>query len=242
MIGFFVILTIALTLAALYITGVIKPPLLAKTLASLAFVALGAYALFVPGGRVWADLSASTEAAASSEAGLVFTPFRILLFCGLCFGSLGDVLLELFDEKDKRFFLGVGAFFIGHALYVASYFQIDAGSAWIALLCAFPITALLTILSARLLTFEGARRVLLLTYMFALSFMCSFAWVILIRRGLAPFRLIAPGAILFLLSDSSLGLQMFGNEKLANHRRLLGAICLITYYLAQNLIASSLAF
>ncbi len=232
MIGFFVILAVALVLAALYISGVIKPPLLAKTLSSVAFVALGAYALFVPGGRVWGAQGAGTE----------FTPFRVLVFCGLCFGALGDVLLELFDENDKRFFLGVGAFFVGHALYVASFFRVDSSSAWIALLCAFPIAAILTVLSARLLTFEGARRLILMTYMFALSFMCAFAWVILIRRGDAPFRLIAPGAMLFLLSDSSLGLQMFGNASLARHRRLLGTICLITYYLAQNLIASSLAF
>ena len=208
MAGFFVILAASLVLAALYITGSIKPPLRAKAAASLAFVVLGLYTLIAPGGRVWA--------APSTGPGIDL--FRLLLFCGLCCGALGDVL------------------------YVAAFFRVDGPAAWIGLLCAFPMAAILTVLSARLLTFQGARRLILLTYMLALSFMCAFAWVILIRSGAAPFRLIAPGGTLFLLSDSVLGLQMFGNEDLAKHRRLLGTICLITYYLAQNLIAASMAF
>ena len=232
MAGFFVILAASLVLAALYITGSIKPPLRAKAAASLAFVVLGLYTLIAPGGRVWA----------ASATGPGIDPFRLLLFCGLCCGALGDVLLELFDSKSKLFFAGVGAFFVGHVLYVAAFFRVDGPAAWIGLLCAFPMAAILTVLSARLLTLQGARRLILLTYMLALSFMCAFAWVILIRRGAAPFRLIAPGGTLFLLSDSALGLRMFGNEKLSKHRRLLGTICLITYYLAQNLIAASMAF
>lgn len=230
MILFIIILILSLSLAALYIAGVIKPPLLAKSLASLAFVVLGAYALFAPGGNVWR--LASVEE---------FSVFRILLFCGLVAGALGDVLLELFDSKSKLFFLGVGAFFIGHVLYVAAFFSVDSPAAWIALLCAFPVAAVLTVLSARLLTFEGPRRLILLCYMFALSFMCAYAWTILIRGGNTPFLLIAPGATLFLASDTTLGLQLFGNDRLAQHRRLLGTICLITYYLAQNLIAVSMA-
>ncbi|MBQ2306540.1 MAG: hypothetical protein II184_03400 [Clostridia bacterium] len=208
MAGFFVILAASLVLAALYITGSIKPPLRAKAAASLAFVVLGLYTLIAPGGRVWA--------APSTGPGIDL--FRLLLFCGLCCGALG------------------------HVLYVAAFFRVDGPAAWIGLLCAFPMAAILTVLSARMLTFQGARRLILLTYMLALSFMCAFAWVILIRRGAAPFRLIAPGGTLFLLSDSALGMQMFGNEDLAKHRRLLGTICLITYYLAQNLIAASMAF
>lgn len=230
MVIFIIILTLSLSLAALYIAGVIKPPLLAKSLASLAFVVLGAYALFAPGGNVWR--LASVEE---------FSVFRILLFCGLVAGALGDVLLELFDSKSKLFFLGVGAFFIGHVLYVTAFFSVDAPAAWIALLCAFPVASVLTIVSARLLTFEGPRRLILLCYMFALSFMCVYAWTVLIRSGSAPFLLIAPGATLFLASDTTLGLQLFGNDRLAQHRRLLGTVCLITYYLAQNLIAVSIA-
>ena len=82
MAGFFVILAASLVLAALYITGSIKPPLRAKTAASLAFVVLGLYTLIAPGGRVWA----------ASATGPGIDPFRLLLFCGLCCGALGDVL------------------------------------------------------------------------------------------------------------------------------------------------------
>ena len=229
---YFILLTASLILAALYVSGSVKPPLRAKASASLAFVTLGAYSLLAPGGRIFAITDPGTD----------LTVFRMLLFCGLCFGALGDVLLELFNAEDKRFFLGVGAFFTGHALYAASFFCVDGSSAWIAVLCALPAAAILTVLSARLLTFCGARRLILLAYMFALSFMCAYAWVILIRRGIAPFRLIAPGATLFLISDCALGLQLFGGDRLAKHRRLLGTICLITYYLAQNMIATALAF
>lgn len=244
MIGFYIILAAGIILAGLYISGVIRPPLLAKALASCAFVALGAWALFAVGGSGGAAPGAGGPAAqAAAEAGAAadFTPARLLIFFGLVSGALGDILLELFGAADKRFFLGVGAFFIGHALYVASFFCVDASSAWIALLCAFPVAALLTVLSARLLTFEGAWRLLLLGYMFALSFMCAFALVILFRTGNISFRLIAPGALLFLLSDTTLGLQLFGTEKIRRRSRLLGIICLATYYPAQLLIAASLA-
>ena len=229
---FIVLLILSLSLAAQYVAGVIKPPLLAKTLASLAFVALGAYSLFAPGGI----------GPLSTQIGWHLShPFYVRLFCGLVAGALGDVLLELFDSKNKLFFLGVGAFFIGHVLYVAAFSYIDHSAAWIALLCAFPVAAVLTVLSARLLTFEGPRRLILLCYMFALSFMCAYAWTILIRGGNTPFLLIAPGATLFLVSDTTLGLQLFAGDRLAQHRRLLGTICLITYYLAQNLIAVSVS-
>ena len=251
MTGLFVLLAVSLTLAALYITGTIKPPLLAKTLSSCAFAAVAAYALFIlPLFAQGTDLAAASAAAQGTDLAARLSPFRILIFAGLLAGVAGDILLEIFDKNDRRFFLGVAAFFAGHALYVAAFFNVDAAAAPLALLCAFPAAALLTVLSAKLLTFQGARRLILLGYMFALSFMCAFAWVILIRQGLAgiagqhraAFAMIAPGAILFLVSDTSLGLQLFGNEKLTRHSRLLGTICLITYYLAQNLIALSTAF
>ncbi|MBO4326946.1 MAG: hypothetical protein J5950_06720 [Clostridia bacterium] len=216
-----VLLAVSLILAALYIAGVIKPPLAAKTIASLAFVALGAFLLF---------------------RSPPHTAFRLLIFLGLVFGAAGDVLLELFDQSSKKFLIGVFAFFTGHAMYIAAFFTRNAPGALLALLFAFPAAALLTILSARLLVFEGVMRIALLGYMFALSFMTSFAWVTLVMTGLKPFLLLAPGAALFLLSDTSLGLMMFGKPAIRKHSRLLGAICLITYYLAQNAIASSLLF
>ena len=243
--GFYIILTAGIVLAGLYISGVIRPPLLAKALASCAFVALGAWALFALGASGGTAPGAGAPGLNGTEgpgaAAANFTPARLLLFFGLVSGALGDILLELFGPADKRFFIGVGAFFLGHALYVASFFCIDASSAMIAILCSFPVAATLTILSARLLTFEGARRLLLLVYMFALSFMCTFAWVILIRTGNIPFFFIAPGALLFLASDTFLGLQLFGTDKLRRHSRLLGILCLATYYPAQLLIAASLA-
>ncbi len=263
MAGLFVLLAVSLTLAALYITGTIKPPLLAKTLSSCAFAAVAAYALFIlplfaqgtdlaaaSAAAQGTDLAAASANAQGTDLAARLSPFRVLIFAGLLAGVAGDILLEIFDKNDRRFFLGVAAFFAGHALYVAAFFNVDAAAAPLALLCAFPAAALLTVLSAKLLTFQGARRLILLGYMFALSFMCAFAWVILIRQGLAgiagqhraAFAMIAPGAILFLVSDTSLGLQLFGNEKLTRHSRLLGTICLITYYLAQNLIALSTAF
>ena len=243
--GFYIILTAGIVLAGLYISGVIRPPLLAKALASCAFVALGAWALFALGASGGTAPGAGAPGLNGTEgpgaAAANFTPARLLLFFGLVSGALGDILLELFGPADKRFFIGVGAFFLGHALYVASFFCIDASSAMIAILCSFPVAATLTILAARLLTFEGARRLLLLVYMFALSFMCTFAWVILIRTGNIPFFFIAPGALLFLASDTFLGLQLFGTDKLRRHSRLLGILCLATYYPAQLLIAASLA-
>ena len=233
-----VLLTVSLVLAALYIAGVIKPPLLAKSLASAAFVILGAFLLFRYAPSAAGD-AGTTLSAPDAGSGSI-NAFRLLIFLGLVFGAAGDVLLELFDQTTKKFLIGVAAFFIGHALYIAAFFTRNAPGALLALLFAFPVAALVTVLSARLLVFEGTMRLALLGYMFILSFMTSFAWVTLVTTGFTPFLLLAPGATLFLLSDTSLGLQLFGKPEISRHSRLLGTICLITYYLAQNAIACSL--
>lgn len=227
-----VFLSVSLVLATLYITGVIKPPVLAKGIASAAFVALGVFA-FASGGNADPDVYA----------------FRWLIVTGLVLGALGDVLLELGNKKQLLFLLGVASFFLGHAAYIAAGITVgDPHVALLALVATLPIAAVLTSLSVCLLTLSGAMRFALMGYVFTLSYMTTFAWFKFFTFSASPYYLIAPGATLFLISDVVLGIRMFGKrsdpkfggQSLERRNRILGAICLVTYYLAQNAIALSL--
>ncbi len=211
-----ILLFISAVLAVLYITCRLSPPLLAKTLASLAFTVLGGYLLLYGG----------------------VTLSRALIASGLLAGAVGDVLLERYGPEDRRFLLGAGAFLFGHLFYIAAFAAVSPATCLIAFPAACAAALLLALILLPRLTLKGRFRAAMLFYLLILTAMTSCAAAVLIRTGKASFFLSAPGALLFLGSDTALGLRMFGKEK----RPFLGTLCLVTYYAAQNLIAFSLYF
>lgn len=186
-----------------------------KTLASLCFAFAGTAAYISFGG---------------GTAGLLIT-------LGLFFGMLGDVFLHLrfvIFEKPCQL-LGIAAFLCGHGLYIASMFT--AGAQWYVGL----IFMAILLPAARKYIFyhdmDFGKMVPLGTVYMAVELLFS---------GLALSRVIVSpafgtavffaGSVLFVFSDTMWILQNFAVNKKPIYR----VLCLVPYYLAQNLFVVSL--
>lgn len=196
------------------VTGKRKP--LLKGLCSLLFLILGGIALF--------------------RSSLSLSPF--LLFAGLFFSFLGDVILDL--DTEKGFLMGLGAFALAHLAFAAGFFTATltraAGEGLFPegpLL--FAAAALLMILLFPLLKLRPPKelRIPVAVYLALLALTLSLS-VPASRAALSPLPLI--GSALFAFSDASLAAGLFGKPS-----RTASILCLFTYYPAELLLAVSVA-
>ena len=146
-------------------------------------------------GVVWKGLAISPLAL------LAFLLRQRLLALALALGSLGDVLLDL---SPSLFVAGLGAFLVGHVVYTALWVRnwprplrvrervLPLGLLLVAVaaLCAWLIPAL------------GGMTVPVIFYMLAITAMAASA----ILTGIP---LVALGAVLFVISDSLIGVNRF---------------------------------
>ena len=157
--------------------------------------------------------------------------YKALILAGLCFSLAGDVFLML---PDDRFVAGLVSFLIAHLLYIAAFvslggFQLDG----FAFLIYF---AYGTVMLSRLWPGLGSLRLPVLLYMAVILVM---GWQALALWRTAPSvgaLSVAIGAALFVLSDSVLAYGRFRRPFPAER-----AVVLSTYYVAQALIAVSVA-
>ena len=140
--------------------------------------------------------------------------FAKLVVLGLCFGAVGDVLLNLrfvFPKTGQKIFLaGVAAFLTGHILYLCAIVPLSQNL--------IPCLVIGIILAAALLT-----------------------WIfktLTVKLAFKSFGVLYIGAILFTLSDIVLIFNTFGKEQKFSMR----ITNLSLYYLGQLLIAASLFF
>ncbi len=184
--------------------------IVSKTLASLAFVALGLL-------RYHATSSA--------------LPGEPFLLGGLIFGALGDLLL-LFHGP--AFFLGgLVAFAIGHVGYVVALAHVAPPTSWLG----SPLLVVATFGAGvlwSLWTKLGDMRVPVVVYVVTICVMVVAA-VAVLATGAPDGPLVAVGAALFAISDVAVARGRFGEETFANK-----AWGLPSYYLAQLLIAWSI--
>ena len=157
--------------------------------------------------------------------------YKALILAGLCFSLAGDVFLML---PDDRFVAGLVSFLIAHLLYIAAFvslggFQLD-GFAFLIYI------AYGTVMLSRLWPGLGSLRLPVLLYMAVILVM---GWQALALWRTAPSvgaLSVAIGAALFVLSDSVLAYDRFRRPFPAER-----AVVLSTYYVAQALIAVSVA-
>lgn len=170
----------------------------------------------LPGSVVWKGLAVSPLAV------LAWLRCERLLALALALGSLGDVLLDL---DPSLFVPGLGAFLAGHVVYTVLWVRNwprPLRVRWIPL----AVLALFTgALCAWLIPSLGAMAVPVVFYMLAITAMVAAAI-------LTPFRWVAIGAALFLLSDALLGIHKFRAP--VPYRDFL---VWTTYYLGQVAIA-----
>jgi uncharacterized membrane protein YhhN len=124
------------------------------------------------------------------------------LAAALLADAAGDLLLEL------AFLAGVGAFFVGHLLYIALFWRrrlalddVGAGRKLALGLIALAAALFVAVLAPRL---HGAMTIAVPLYAGALAAMCGAAWLCSRGRPWVP-----AGATLFLASDALLSLQLF---------------------------------
>lgn len=167
--------------------------------------------------------------------------FAKLVVFGLCFGALGDVLLNLrfvFPKAGQKIFLlGVAAFLTGHILYLCAIAPLSTNL--------LPCLAAGVVLAAALLTWifktltvKLAFKIFGVLYIGAIVLMTAVAVGNVITAPGTAAWMHAIGALLFTLSDIVLIFNTFGSRQKFSMR----ITNLSLYYLGQLLIASSLFF
>lgn len=164
---------------------------------------------------------------------LVFAPgeraFCAAMFLGLFFGMLGDILLGV------NFFLGVGAFVLGHLMYFAA-FAVRMRLQGKDMLCAAALFVFAALyLQLPVFRFaDAAMEAACIAYGAIISCMLGKAlanW----RREKGPVNaVLAIGSALFYFSDMMLACGMFGNSA-----KVFDYLCLSTYYPGQLVLAAA---
>ncbi len=167
--------------------------------------------------------------------------FAKLVVCGLCFGALGDILLNLrfvFPKIGQKIFLaGVAAFLTGHILYLCAIVPLSVNLVPCLIVGVLFAAALLTWIF-RTLTVKLAFKIFGVLYIGAIVLMTAVAIGNVITVPGTAAWMHAIGAVLFTLSDIVLIFNTFGSRQKFSMR----ITNLSLYYLGQLLIASSLFF
>lgn len=163
-----------------------------------------------------------------------------LVFLGIAFGFIGDVLL-LFPEKKKYFLFGLISFGVGHILYsIYLLSQLDGKSRALLIIIASVIYlagAVFQILSLR----KGLSRKMAIAsgcYMIVISLMSISALLFAVSHASFGGWVVFFGSLLFVLSDSILSTITFLPEKNFSFSYL---AVMGTYIAAQACIAFGLA-
>lgn len=211
-----------------------KQSMLFKMISATLFVLCGVFAMKISGNN---------------------TPYATLMLWGLVFGWFGDLFLHWLKNVMPIFVLGVVAFLTGHIFYVIAFqkaiektYPGSATFEWYEILFVAVSVILVTILAvikgfykdrAGMTAGLTVYGVLLLT-MFAKTARYAIGeWAYGTNDNVvAVFITVLGGGIFFAVSDILLGyILMFKDEK-----RSLRIINIVTYFIAQILLASSILF
>ncbi len=174
--------------------------------------------------------------------------FGMFVLCGLFFGLLGDIWLELkyvHRNSDVAYtYAGFTVFAIGHIFYIGALIMkyYTAGSqAYIVvpLLAAFAFTMIAVFGEDMLRVKYGRFKPVVAVYSFILISFCliSLSFAVKYKLKSPTLNLINIGSVFFLISDIVLNGIYFGTDKNTPVRL---AVNYSTYYLAQFIIAFSL--
>lgn len=181
------------------------------------------------------------------------TPYASLVMFGLFFGWLGDLFLGYPSKKIAVFGIGLFAFLGGHIFYIAAFqkaiyvrYPQSAAFAWYEILLVLALVGLVVFYALKKkINIKSIMAVPVVMYAVTISCMlvkalrlCVGEWLYGMNdHMLALFLTVAIGAVMFVLSDGSLGILLFaGQEK----NRPLKFFNIGTYFAAQILLASSI--
>lgn len=166
-----------------------------------------------------------------------FATFQMLVGTGLVFGAIGDI--SLLGKTNRHFLGGLGAFLVGHVMYVVAMAALVAPGDWIS--HAGPLAAAPVVVGGGALAWLwpklGSMRVPVIAYVIVIVAMVIGALAVLGSESI-PARnrnLLALGAVLFFASDLAVARDKFVDASVVN--RVWGLPC---YFAGQLLIAWSL--
>lgn len=159
--------------------------------------------------------------------------FSIFIFIGLVFAMLGDIILEL------NFIIGALLFATGHVFFFISYcnlLKLQAKDFLTGAIIFIPFTLL--ILFAPIFDFGGIlMQGVCIFYTIIISCMLGKAITNYIKDKNTLNLILLIGSALFTFSDVMLLFNVF-----ANFGRIVGILCLTTYYPAEIFLGLSVAF
>lgn len=157
--------------------------------------------------------------------------FPIVMLTGLVFAMSGDIVLEV------EFIVGAALFAIGHIFYFVSYCFLQRFK-WLDLVygAVIFVPAVLFITLAPIFDFGGVlMEVVCVIYAIIISCMVGKSISNFVSKRSLQNLIVMLGSILFFFSDLMLLLNVF-----ADLPRVVGILCLATYYPAECLLAYSI--
>ncbi len=211
-----------------------KQSMLFKMISATLFVLCGVFAMKISGNN---------------------TSYAYLMVLGLVFGWLGDYFLHSLKDRMVEFIIGVVAFLVGHIFYIAAFYHAlktlrpDAKLLnWYDFVAVGIVLALvvLYVIFMKIYQRKGPMVIGLILYGIFLTTMVVKAglymyaeWEYGINDAMIPTLLtVGIGSVFFFLSDLSLFFILTGEEV----KRSMRNFNIITYFIAQILLASSILF
>lgn len=211
-----------------------KQSMLFKMISATLFVLCGVFAMKISGNN---------------------TSYAYLMVLGLVFGWLGDYFLHSLKDRMVEFIIGVVAFLVGHLFYIAAFYHAlktlrpDAKLLnWYDFVAVGIVLALvvLYVVFMKIYQRKGPMVIGLILYGIFLTTMVVKAglymyaeWEYGINDAMIPALLsVGIGSVFFFLSDLSLFFILTGEEV----KRSMRNFNIITYFIAQILLASSILF
>lgn len=183
------------------------------------------------------------------------SPYTKLILWGLFFGWLGDMFLHLITDKIVVFGLGLFAFLGGHIFYICAFQRAIETTypdkpffAWYEIVAVLVLVGLIVLYAlVKKIKGKAYMAIPVLLYAVTISAMlakafryCVGEWLYGMNDHIVMlFLTVALGAVLFVLSDGSLGMILFAGQK---KNRPLKIFNIATYFAAQILLASSIFF
>lgn len=205
----------------------------------LALLVLVGDAFYISYGHLWLKSITSAGFVLIGLINLVYAiiskkinlKYAIIMFIGLVFAMLGDILLEI------NFMIGAILFAIGHIFFFISYCFI-ARFKWTDLIAGGIIftVAVLVLTLVPLFNFDTMMQLLCIFYALIISLMLGKSISNIIRERNLLNILVLVGSGLFFFSDLMLVFNVFTDIP----GIALGLLCLITYYPAECILAHTI--
>lgn len=178
--------------------------------------------------------------------GYTSNPVDTHYFCLVCFalmfGFFGDVLLGIKEVaptfKSKLIPLGTLYFLVGHILFLAAF---TTRSGFRPLVLAFGfigVIAAIIVIKVFRMKIDSKLKIILCIYFGVLFYKAANAGVLAFETKEISFILAFAGALIFIASDTCLGMVYFTPIKRKN---IWVTFELVTYYIAQLLLSTSVA-